>query len=90
MIWWKRAVRPTTCFSAAVFKPLKFGITLLSLLAESYPKEFKFRNKRINQLFGKKYLAEMLKQGETADSIISKWQNEIKEFKLLRNKCLIY
>lgn len=71
------------------FKPVEFGVKLISIIAQNHPQEFSWRGS-IERLFGKKYLREMISENQGFDSIISMWQNEINEFKTLRNKYLLY
>lgn len=71
------------------FKAVEFGVKLISIISKNYPDDFKWRHS-IERLFGKKYLREMILQNKEAEVIISKWKDEVNQFKLLRNKYLLY
>jgi len=72
------------------FQPVKFGVILLSVLQKLYPEQFKINEKRLNKLFGKPYLAKMLKTGVSPKEIISLWKEELEIFKKKRQKFLLY
>lgn len=69
---------------------LRFGIEVLYLVHKLYPKDFAFRRNWLDKLFGNNKLAEMLKNNSTPNKIFSTWEDELTNFKLIRNKYLLY
>ena len=71
------------------FKSVEFGVKLLSIISKIHSNEFQMK-KYLDQLFGKKYLREMIIKNSSYEIITSQWVNELNQFKQLRNKYLQY
>jgi uncharacterized protein YbbC (DUF1343 family) len=56
----------------------------------AYPDKDKFFTSFFEKLAGTKKLAEQIKAGESETEIIKSWLPEIKKFKKIRKKYLIY
>ncbi|MBU0475508.1 MAG: DUF1343 domain-containing protein [Bacteroidetes bacterium] len=69
---------------------LRFGIELLYSIHKLYPNNFEFRNNWLDKLFGNTNLTEMLKNNSTPEEIFNTWENELSNFKTLREKYLLY
>jgi uncharacterized protein YbbC (DUF1343 family) len=72
------------------FEALKFGVILVSTIHKLYPEEFEFRRNWLDKLFGRTYLKEMISQNIPPSEIIERWNDDVKEFKELRTKYLLY
>lgn len=74
-------------------EPVAAGIHMLLVFYHSAPeleKEEFFRISRLNTLAGSDQFHEMLEKGQSAESIIQKWEDEIASFKELRRDYLLY
>lgn len=71
------------------FAPVTFGVKLLYALYHLYPEKVEF-NSYLDKLFGETYLRQMLNDGKDISEILSRWENETKEFKEVRKKYLQY
>ncbi len=71
-------------------KALRFGIQVLYAIHKLYPDDFKFRRNWLDKLFGDTYLTKMIKNNSTPNQIFDMWASDIKEFKILRKKYLLY
>ncbi|MEN8192879.1 MAG: DUF1343 domain-containing protein [Bacteroidota bacterium] len=69
---------------------LRFGITTLAAIHKLYPDDFKYRKNWLNKLFGNEYLSEMINNNDSPTKIFQKWESDIKQFKFLREKYLLY
>ena len=72
------------------FEPVKFGIKLIYALHKLFPKQFKFKDTWFDKLMGTEKVREMILAGKKPDEIISTWQKELKYFKQIRKKYLLY
>ena len=72
------------------FNAVQFGIKLVYALHKLYPDNFEFRRNWLDRLFGDTYFKEMLVAGNNPNEIISVWQEELEDFKILRDKYLLY
>lgn len=71
-------------------KALRFGIEVLYSIHKLYPNDFEFRKNWLDKLFGNTNLTEMLKNNKTPKEIFDIWENELNNFKMLREKYLLY
>lgn len=73
---------------------LKYGknvnLQWLIKMYNAYPDKDKFFTSFFEKLAGTKKLAERIKAGESETEIVKSWQPEIKKFKKIRKKYLIY
>jgi len=69
---------------------LNFGIEVLYSIHKLYPNDFEFRSNWLDKLFGNTNLTEMLKNNSTPEEIFNTWENELSNFKTLREKYLLY
>lgn len=73
------------------FDPLKTAITIISTVMELYPTDFKWREDHfIDNLYGSEYLRLALDMGMAVDGIVEAWQDELAEFRQLRQEFLLY
>lgn len=73
------------------FYPVQFGVYFLSTIKGLYPKDFQWRNDRwIKQLWGNDQLNQAIDAGESAESIIESYQDELKQFNTRKEGYLIY
>ncbi len=72
------------------FESLKFGIILIYAIHKLYPDDFEFRKNWLDKLFGRTYLREMISDNRHPSEIFLKWKDDVKAFKELRKKYLLY
>ena len=72
------------------FKPVEFGVYLISALIKLYPEEFRFKPDYFDNLAGNSKLRTELQNGKEPLKIINSWVNDLEEFKLIRTKYLLY
>lgn len=73
-----------------LFEPVKVGIAVLVSLDKLFS-DFEFREDNyIDKLAGTRALREMINEGHTFDDIINFYQNDLSEFKTLREKYILY
>ncbi|MEE9430884.1 MAG: DUF1343 domain-containing protein [Melioribacteraceae bacterium] len=73
-----------------IFKPIDFAVKLIYVFHKLYPKELSFRENHFDRLWGSKSLREMILDGKTPKVILSKFEIELKNFKVLRKQFLLY
>jgi len=71
------------------FQSVEFGVKLITIISKTHPNDFQMK-KYLDQLFGEKYLKEMISRNDSTERIITKWTDELNSFKELRNKYLQY
>ncbi len=71
------------------FQSLRFGIYVLYELHKLYPEKFKLK-KWLDKLYGSDSLRKEIEKGSTPSEIFNSWENELKNFKQLRAKFLLY
>lgn len=72
------------------FKPVEFGVYLISALINLYPEEFRFKTDYFDNLAGNSKLRTELQNGREPLKIINSWVNDLEKFKIIRNKYLLY
>lgn len=72
------------------FKPVEFGIKLISALHFLYEDKLTFRESAFDRLVGDKKIREMILNDTTPDKIIQYWQNDLISFLKIREKYLLY
>lgn len=72
------------------FKPVEFGVYLISALINLYPEEFRFKPDYFDNLAGNSKLRTELQNGKEPLKIIDSWLNDLGKFKIIRNKYLLY
>ncbi len=72
------------------FYPVQFGLALVSMLRKLYPDDFKINTKRMNLLIGDDNITVLLISGTDFQIIVNLYQNELNQFKQIRNKYLLY
>jgi len=70
------------------FRSLKAGMHLLSTLKRLYPQTFDLS--KIDLWIGRKDVKELIAEGVEVDKIMSMWEEDLKRFKKLRRKYLLY
>ncbi len=96
--YYKPKYNGTLCHGVALtvtdpvnFKSLEFGIHLIDVLLELYPKDFKItRQIWMNKLWGNRQAYEMFTKGSSAEDIIETYKDEISSYLKLRENYLIY
>lgn len=86
-----------TVTDPATIQPVAVGVHMLVQAKRLYP-EFAWRKDAwdtarpfwIDKLTGSSRLREMIDAGASAQAVIDAWQGELREFRVLRNKHLIY
>ncbi|MBW7871964.1 MAG: DUF1343 domain-containing protein [Ignavibacteriales bacterium] len=73
----------------STFEPVKFGFWLIEYLAKEYPGKFEIKDSGFNLMTGKKSVKpNLLKYGWK--NLVSSYQKELEEFKIVREKFLLY
>ncbi|MEJ5305481.1 MAG: DUF1343 domain-containing protein [Ignavibacteria bacterium] len=72
------------------FYPVQFGLALISTLKRLYPEQFKLNERRMNLLIGDDKITGLLNSGTNYKDIVSYYQDELNQFKQVRNKYLLY
>lgn len=72
------------------FKSAQVGVYIFHALMSLYPERFEFRDARFDKLLGTPEVRKKLQRGESPEKIVQSWQSEIKTFKNLRQKYLLY
>lgn len=72
------------------FNPVEFGVKLISVIISLYPDKIKFSNDFFDKLAGTDNIRKLLLKKTDPDLIISRWQDELKNFLQLRNNYLLY
>jgi uncharacterized protein YbbC (DUF1343 family) len=72
------------------FSPLKFGIEVLYSIHNLYPDKFKLRDNWLDKLYGSTTLSKLLLKNAPPERIFATWKRELRKFKKLRKKYLLY
>ena len=75
------------------FTPVRTALKMIDAIRIIYPDEFQWRGgdrKFFDTLMGTDKVREQLSSGESVDSIINSWENELKEFSDKRGNYLLY
>lgn len=72
-----------------VFEPIKFSIKLLYSLHNLYPDNFKFTD-YFDKLSGNTSIRKNILNEMSPEKIFASWQKGLQEFKIIRNKYLLY
>lgn len=72
-----------------IFRSVSFGVTLLSAIHRLYPNKLSFK-KSFDLLSGTETLREQIQNGVPPKKIISAWSKKLSEFKITREKYLLY
>ncbi|GAA0469666.1 exo-beta-N-acetylmuramidase NamZ domain-containing protein [Alkalibacillus silvisoli] len=73
------------------YKPIETGLHIVKSIHDMYPEDFEFRaDGFFGNLIGNGWVQEAIENGESVDSIIEQWQDDLDEFKELREEYLIY
>ncbi|WLD92811.1 DUF1343 domain-containing protein [Alkalihalobacillus sp. AL-G] len=78
------------------FHPVETGLHLVKTIHDMYPADFAFRAENssgvsfFDNLIGNGWVREAIENGESVDDIISRWQDDLNQFKELRENYLIY
>ena len=81
------------CYGVDLNKNKKLNTVNLKWLVDAYhktPKEKEFFGKSFTIHAGNLQLQKQIESGKTAEEIRASWQKDVKEFKKIRNKYLIY
>lgn len=71
-------------------KAVRLGFHLLTALQKLFPGKINLKEKSFEKLTGQDWVYGALKAGLSADTIIKRWQPELRAFKAKRRKYLIY
>ena len=72
------------------FEPVRAGMYLLWAIRKDDPAKFKFKNRTFDRLCGTTEVRRMLEEGKTPKEIFASWEKDLKHFKELREKYLLY
>jgi uncharacterized protein YbbC (DUF1343 family) len=72
------------------FSAIGFGLNLVYTLHKLYPDDFEFRENHFDLLTGTDKIRLSIEKGESPNHIKILWQEELNNFKKIRNKYLIY
>jgi len=72
------------------FDPINTALTILIKIKNQYPDKFKFSEGHFDHLAGSNKLRNQIEEGLNADEIINSWEKDIKEFKEIREKYILY
>ena len=81
------------CYGVDLSKNKKLNTVNLKWLVDAYhktPKEKEFFGKSFTIHAGNLQLQKQIESGKTAEEIRASWQKDVKKFKKIRNKYLIY
>ena len=73
-----------------IYNSIKTGVAVLSEIHSLHPDKFEINQNRMNQLWGSDYLTNALKDGLDFESICNSYLQDLKQFKKLRSKYLLY
>ena len=72
-----------------IFRSVSFGVTLLSAIHQLYPDKLAFK-KSFDLLSGTEILRKQIQNGIPPKEIISGWSKSLSDFKIMREKYLLY
>ena len=73
------------------FEAVRTGLSIIKTVHDMYPNDFEFlAANNFSLLIGNDWVRQMILDGASVDSIMKKYQGDLKEFKKLRSKYLIY
>ncbi|WP_026699919.1 exo-beta-N-acetylmuramidase NamZ family protein [Salibacterium aidingense] len=78
------------------FHPVETGLHIVKTLHDMYPEDFAFRAENsegvsfFDNLIGNGWIREAIENGESVESIKTKWESELEEFKDVRENYLVY
>ncbi len=72
-----------------VFRPVSFSIQLICGVQKLFPGQIEF-NRRFDRLVGNDEVRQKILDGEPAKNIIAGWGGELRQFKQVRKKYLLY
>ncbi|GGC94363.1 hypothetical protein GCM10007216_26370 [Thalassobacillus devorans] len=79
-----------------IFQPVETGLALVKTIHDMYPEDFAFRAENsagisfFDNLVGNGWIREAIEDGQSIDSIKAQWQDELEDFKDIRDNYLIY
>lgn len=72
------------------FKPIDFGVSLIYLFKNLYPKKFMIKVSRMNKLWGNSNFTNSIKKGTHPKEIIKSYSADLEIFKDMRKSYLLY
>ncbi|NIK12448.1 exo-beta-N-acetylmuramidase NamZ family protein [Alkalibacillus almallahensis] len=73
------------------YKSIKTGLHIVKAIHDLYPEGFSFRSDGFfDNLIGNGWVQESIENGESVDAIIDQWQDDLDDFKEVREQYLIY
>lgn len=78
------------------FQPVEMGLHLVKTIHDLYPEDFSFRAENnqgvsfFDNLVGNGWVREAIENGKSVEEITSQWQDELEEFKQVREDYLLY
>ncbi|MCM3718701.1 exo-beta-N-acetylmuramidase NamZ family protein [Fictibacillus phosphorivorans] len=79
-----------------LFQPVLTGITLVKAIHDMYPQDFAFRAEDsagksfFDLLIGNGWVREAIESGNSVEEIVDRYQDELRDFKKVRKKYLLY
>ena len=76
---------------AATFDPVTTGLEILASARDLYPNQFAIdRPQHFDLLAGNSWIREALMRGDGVPNIVTRWQNDLEQFRHVRQEYLIY
>nr|WP_256522672.1 DUF1343 domain-containing protein [Halobacillus sp. A5] len=73
------------------YQPVETGLHLVKTIHDMYPEDFEFRTDGFfNNLIGNGWVQEAIENGESVEEIQAEWEDELNEFKEVREQYLLY
>ncbi|WP_347548648.1 DUF1343 domain-containing protein [Pseudalkalibacillus hwajinpoensis] len=78
------------------FKPVKTGLSLVKTIHDLYPEDFEFRAENsagvsfFDLLVGNGWIREAIEEGQSVEEMEQQWQEDLNEFKEVRENYLLY
>ncbi len=74
----------------STFQPLEVALHLLNEVHTLHPEQFQWKTAFLDRLVGNSWVREALSDGRPVEEIVHRWQEELKEFKEVRERYLLY
>ncbi len=72
------------------FRSVLWGFRLLTLLQANHPERFRMNQARLNRMAGQEWIYKAILQGESAEHLQQRWQQDLQAFLQIRQNYLIY
>ena len=75
------------------FQAVPFGIRLLCTIRDTHPDRFGWKTgsrRTMELLSGTRWIPQAIEDGEPTEAIVSRWQDDLEKFRMIRRKYLLY